>query len=60
VFDGQWDCIALHHAGGKSAPGVDAYGIPKLNGSMTAWEANEGIWIGSIVDDVTGKRVKLA
>jgi hypothetical protein len=56
VFNYYWDCIALHHAGGKSTPGAESYGIPKLNGSMTAWEANEGIWIGSIVDDATKKR----
>jgi hypothetical protein len=60
VFDDKWDCIALHHAGGKSAPGGDSYGIAKLNGQITAWEASEGIWIGSIVDDVTGKQMKLA
>jgi hypothetical protein len=59
VFDDQWDCIALHHAGGKSTPGADSYGIPPLNGRMTAVIANEGIWIGSIVDDIAGKHVKL-
>jgi hypothetical protein len=59
VFDDKWDCIALHHAGGKSTPGVELYGIAKLNGLITAWEANEGIWIGSIVDDVREKGVQL-
>jgi hypothetical protein len=60
VFDRNWDCIALHHAGGKRNPREEQYGIPKLNGLSTAWEANEGIWIGSIQDDVKAKKVTLA
>jgi len=59
VFDDRWDCIALHHAGGKRNPREDRYGIPRLNGLNTAWEANQGIWIGSIQDEVKAKKVTL-
>jgi S1-C subfamily serine protease len=60
VFDDKWDCIALHHAGGKRNPREERYGIPRLNGLSTAWEANQGIWIGSIQDEVKARKVKLA
>lgn len=60
VFDDKWDCIALHHAGGKRNPLEERYGIARLNGLSSAWEANEGMWIGSIEDDVKAKKVKLA
>ena len=60
VFDDQWDCIALHQAGGKRRPNEERYGIPKLNGLNTAWEANQGIWIGSIQDEVKARKLKLA
>jgi tetratricopeptide (TPR) repeat protein len=59
VFDKKRDCIALHHAGGKRNPREERYGIPRLNGQSTAWEANQGIWIGSIQNDVKAKKVKL-
>jgi hypothetical protein len=59
VFDDKWDCIALHHAGGKRSLREERYGIARLNGLNTAWEANEGIWIGSIVDDIKAKQIKL-
>jgi Trypsin-like peptidase domain len=60
VFDDKWDCIALHHASGKRNPREERYGIPRLNGLSTAWEANQGIWIGSIQDEVKAKEVRLA
>jgi Trypsin-like peptidase domain len=59
VFDDKWNCIALHHAGGKRNPREERYGIPKLNGLSTAWEANEGIWIGSIQDAVAAQKLRL-
>lgn len=59
VFDDKWDCIALHHAGGKRNPREERYGIPRLNGLSTAWEANQGIWIGSIQDDAAAKTLRL-
>ena len=59
VFDKYWQCIALHHAGGKRNPKLDEYGIPGLNGSSTNVEANEGIWIGSIQDDIKAKNIRL-
>jgi hypothetical protein len=57
VFDDQWGCIALHHAGPDR--NSDLLGIPPLNGKSTAVLDNEGIWIGSIIDDVAAKQVKL-
>lgn len=42
VFNaGLWEVIALHHKGGK-------IGMPKLNGAMGTYAANEGISIHSI------------
>ena len=60
VFDQYWDCIALHHAGGKRNPKLEQYGIPGLNGSSMNVEANEGIWIGSILDDIKAKNIRLS
>lgn len=60
VFDEYWDCIALHHAGGKHNTREDRYGLQRLNGLATSWEANQGIWIGSIYDHVKGRNLKLA
>lgn len=45
VFDSSsWEVIALHHRGGAD--------MPKLNGASGTYEANEGIWIQSIVQAV--------
>lgn len=41
VFDQQWDLIGLHHAGSKE--------MPCLNEKPGTYEANEGIWIQSII-----------
>ena len=51
VFDESWRCIALHHAGRKFDP-PDEPGMGKLNGKRGAYSANEGIWIGSIIEDL--------
>ena len=59
VFDKYWDCIALHHAGGKRDPKNEEYGIPPLNGGPSFVEANEGIWIGSIQDHLAAKKIRL-
>lgn len=60
VFDEYWQCIALHHAGGKRDPQRGEYGIAALNGGYTLVEANEGIWMGSIQDDVRKKNLRLS
>lgn len=57
VFNDKWDCIALHHAGGKRKDG--SYGIQGLNGKIAYVEANEGIWIGSVQNDVKSKTISL-
>ena len=59
VLDERWNCIALHHAGGKRDPQRGEYGIASLNGGLTLVEANEGIWIGSIQEQVRGQNLKL-
>jgi V8-like Glu-specific endopeptidase len=42
VFNaGLWQVIALHHKGGKA-------GMPKLNGAVGTYGANEGVSIQSI------------
>ena len=41
VFNQDWDLVALHHAGSKH--------MRALSGTGTV-EANEGIWISSIVE----------
>ena len=38
----MWEVIALHHMGGK-------LGMPRLNGQVGTYSANEGISLGSIV-----------
>jgi V8-like Glu-specific endopeptidase len=59
VLDERWNCIALHHAGGKRDPQRGEYGIAALNGGLSVVEANEGIWIGSIQQHVSDQRIKL-
>jgi V8-like Glu-specific endopeptidase len=59
VLDERWNCIALHHAGGKRDPQRGEYGIAALNGGLTVIEANEGIWIGSIQKHVSAQNIKL-
>lgn len=55
VFDEKWRCIGLHHAGGKLEPGTGKVGLPRLNGGLTMTEANQGIWMQSIIEDVRKK-----
>lgn len=43
VFNREWDLIGLHHKGGV---------LPKLNRKQGTYEANEGIWIHSIVEAI--------
>ena len=40
VFDGQWQLIGLHHAGG--------FAMPRLNGETGTYAANEALIIGAI------------
>ena len=40
VFDGQWQLIGLHHAGG--------FAMPRLNGEAGTYAANEALIIGAI------------
>ncbi len=47
VFNQQWRLVGLHHAG-------DAH-MPRLDGQPGTYEANEGIWIGSIKDALAEK-----
>jgi S1-C subfamily serine protease len=41
VFNGQWELIALHHAGGMN--------VAKLHGQPGTYPANEGVWIQPII-----------
>lgn len=59
VFDDRWRCIGLHHAGGKVDPARNRNGIAPLNGGLTYVTANQGIWIGSIIDDVRSRAICL-
>ena len=49
VFDENWNCIALHHAGLKDDPDAGLVGMQQLNGKDGDYSANEGIWIASIM-----------
>lgn len=60
VFNDQWECIALHHAGARRDARADAFGLPALNGGNRRVEANQGIWIGSIVDHVSRLALRLS
>jgi V8-like Glu-specific endopeptidase len=40
AFNQEWKLVALHHTGGHT--------VPKLNGQIGTYQANEGIWIGAI------------
>jgi hypothetical protein len=40
VFNHQWTLMGLHHAGGDA--------VPRLRGQTGTYQANEGIWMGSI------------
>jgi hypothetical protein len=51
VFDDQWRLVALHHAGKSD--------MRKLNGKPGTYEANEGINILAIVDEI-GRRLGAA
>ena len=53
VFDKNWNCIALHHAGGKHDPPPDDSGMRKLNGESGYYSANEGIYIESIREAIS-------
>jgi hypothetical protein len=55
VFDETWQVIALHHAGSKFDPLASELGLSRLNGNPELYSANEGIWIGSIADDVAAQ-----
>lgn len=44
VFNAQWKLVGLHHAGGRN--------MLKLNGGSGTYEANEGLWIQSIIKEM--------
>ena len=48
VFNQVWKLIGLHHAGGTK--------IKKLKGEVGTYEANEGLWISSIIKDIDSKQ----
>ena len=55
VFDENWKCVALHHAGKKLDPPDDT-GLKMLNGQEGRHSANEGIWVGSIKAAIEAKK----
>lgn len=54
VFDQNWKCIGLHHAGKKHDPPKSS-GMKKLNGQDGRHSANEGIWMTSIKAALAGQ-----
>lgn len=58
VFNDSWDTIALHHAGRRYDPPNEP-GWPMLNGKTGSYAANEGYWIGSVIDDIRAKTITL-
>lgn len=58
VFDDFWNCIAVHHAGAQLSPERGKPGREMLNGKVGRYSANEGIWIGSVVQGVLQKNRK--
>ncbi len=52
VFNAQWKLIGLHHAGGRN--------LRKLNGKGGVYEANEGLWIQSIIEAIKNNPQKIA
>lgn len=54
VFDDNWNCIALHHGGRIHDPHQGRKGLRKLNGQNGHYSANQGIWMGSIVEATRG------
>ncbi|PWT82373.1 MAG: hypothetical protein C5B57_08785 [Blastocatellia bacterium] len=48
VFNHEWKLIALHHAGGDA--------VPRLNAQPGTYQANEGIWIRSILEAIDRMR----
>lgn len=54
VFDGIWNCIALHHGGRKHDPEQGRKGLRKLNGQDGHYSANQGTWMGSIAKATRG------
>jgi hypothetical protein len=55
VSDETWNVFALHHLGFRYDPRASEFGLPRLNGKKGNYSANEGVWIGSIHDDVARK-----
>jgi V8-like Glu-specific endopeptidase len=43
VFNQQWELVGLHHKGQKD--------MKKLNNKGGVYDANEGIWIQTIIDE---------
>ena len=48
VFTQDWKLVGLHHAGGDA--------VPRLNGQPGTYQANEGIWIKSICEEIHRSR----
>lgn len=48
VFNQQWELIGIHHAGKKD--------MKRLNGKDGTYEANEGIWIQAVKNEIMIKK----
>lgn len=55
VFDEGWCCIGLHRAGQKYDPDEGFFGMEQLNGKPGRHSANEGVWIGSVVEAIRSR-----